>query len=56
MLYATTKNAQFIVAPIKGFMFGGLYNNDEYEDLTEYTVQFCFMFVSFTMIWETPAK
>lgn len=56
MLYATFENALFIVSPIKGFMIGGLYNKDEYEDLIEYTIQFCFVFVSFTMIWEKPVE
>ncbi len=54
MVYATYKDAQFIISPIKGFMFGALYNRDELNDSFEHTVQFCFVFVNFTTIWETP--
>lgn len=56
--YAVTKNATFIVSLVKGFMFGGLYNKDEYpeDEISEHTVQFCFMFITITMIWETPLK
>jgi hypothetical protein len=54
--YAVTKNATFIVSLVKGFMFGALYNKDEYQEdeVTEHTIQFCFMFITITMIWEKP--
>ena len=55
---AVFRNANFIISIVKGFMFGGLYNKDEYEEeeVIEHTVQFCFMFITITMIWETPLK
>lgn len=53
---AISKNAAFIISLVKGFMFGGLYNKDIYEEdeVVEHTIQFCFMFITITMIWETP--
>ena len=56
--YAVTKNATFIVSLVKGFMFGGLYNKDEYpeEEINEHTIQFCFFFITITILWETPQK
>ena len=55
---AVVRNANFIVSLVKGFMFGALYNKDEYEEeeISEHTVQFCFMFITITMIWEAPLK
>jgi hypothetical protein len=55
---AVFRNANFIISIVKGFMVGGLYNKDEYqeEEVIEHTVQFCFMFITITMIWETPLK
>jgi len=50
------KNATFIVSLVKGAMFGALYNKDEFEDVNEYTIQFCFVFVTITILWETPAE
>ena len=39
-------------------MFGGLYNKDEYEEeeVVEHTMQFCFIFITITMIWEKPIE
>jgi hypothetical protein len=53
---AVLNNATFIISLVKGFMFGALYNKDEYQEdeVTEHTVQFCFMFLTITMIWEKP--
>lgn len=53
---AISKNAAFFISLVKGFMFGGLYNKDIYEEdeVVEHTIQFCFMFITITMIWETP--
>ena len=38
------------------FIIGGLYNRDVYEEeeVVEHTMQFCFIFITFTMIWEKP--
>ena len=56
--YVVTKQATFIVSLVKGVMFGALYNKDEYpeEQFAEHTIQFCFIFITITMIWETPQK
>jgi hypothetical protein len=53
---AIINNATIIVSLVKGFMFGGLYNKDEYleEEVSEHTIQFCFLFITITMIWEKP--
>ena len=53
---AVAKNATFLISLVKGFMFGGLYNRDTFEEdeVVEHTIQFCFMFITITMIWETP--
>jgi hypothetical protein len=50
----TLNNPTFIISIVKGFMFGGLYNKDYFEDenLSVYTVQFCFVFITITMVWE----
>jgi len=54
--YAVSKNATFIISIVKGFMFGALYNKDEYfeDEIVEHTIQFCFMFITITIIWEKP--
>jgi len=54
--FAVLNNAIFIISLVKGFMFGALYNKDEYQEdeVTEHTIQFCFMFITITMIWEKP--
>lgn len=53
---AIINNATIIVSLVKGFMFGGLYNKDEYPEdkISEHTIQFCFLFITITMIWEKP--
>ena len=44
-----------IIAPVKGLMFGALYNDDyfENEDIKEHTIQIVLLIISFTFIWET---
>jgi hypothetical protein len=53
-----SKNATFIISLVKGFMFGALYNKDEYpeDEVSEHTIQFCFIFLTITMVWESPLK
>jgi hypothetical protein len=53
---AVINNAVFIISLVKGAMIGGLYNKDEYPEdkVTEYTLQFCFIFITITMVWEKP--
>ncbi len=56
--FAINKQATFIVSLVKGVMVGALYNKDEWEDeqITEHTIQFCFVFITITIIWETPLR
>jgi hypothetical protein len=44
---------EVVIAPIKGLMFGALYNNDEGEDDIEHTVQLLFFIFSVNFIWIT---
>ena len=44
---------EVVIAPIKGLMFGALYNNDEGEDDTEHTVQILLFIFSLNFIWTT---
>jgi len=54
IIYSIQKDSMFIVSLVKGFMLGCLYNKELFEEGgSEHTVQFCFGFVTFTMIWET---
>lgn len=47
-----------MVYPIKGVMFGILYNDEkiEEEEIKEHTLQICMYLVCFTFIWETDLK
>lgn len=47
-----------MVYPIKGIMFGILYNDEkiEEEEIKEHTLQICMYLVCFTFIWETDLK
>lgn len=44
-----------IIAPVKGLMFGALYNKDywEEEEVYEHTIQIVILIISFTFQWET---
>jgi len=54
IIYSIQKEAMFIVSLVKGFMVGALYNKEPFEEGgNEHTIQFCFGFVTFTMLWET---
>lgn len=44
-------NADIIISPIKGMMFGALYHKDEYIGENEYTIQFLFFIFSINIIW-----
>jgi len=45
------KQAEIIISPIKGIMFGFLYHKDEYEDVNEYTLQCLLGVLSVNVIW-----
>ena len=45
-----------IITPIKGIMFGALYNDDIYDIETDYTIQIVILFISFNFLWTTKNK
>jgi hypothetical protein len=46
-------NCDVIFAPIKGFMFGALYNDENFDEETEHTIQVLLFFLSINFIWST---
>ena len=42
-----------IITPIKGVMFGALYNDDVYDTETDHTIQILILFISFNFLWTT---
>ena len=42
-----------IITPIKGIMFGALYNYDVYDIETDHTIQVVILFISFNFLWTT---
>ena len=42
-----------IITPIKGVMFGALYNDDVYDIETDHTIQIVILFISFNFLWTT---
>lgn len=48
-------DCEIIINPIKGVMLGALYNDEEFEDETEHTVQVLIFVISFSFIWTTTS-
>jgi len=46
-------NCDVIFAPIKGMMFGALYNDENFDEETEHTIQVLLFFFSINFIWST---
>jgi hypothetical protein len=46
-------NCDIVFAPIKGLMFGALYNDEIFEGETEHTIQVLLFFFSVNFIWTT---
>lgn len=46
-------NCDIIFAPIKGLMFGALYNDEIFYEETEHTIQVLLFFFSVNFIWST---
>lgn len=42
-----------LITPIKGVMFGALYNDDVYDTETDHTIQILILFISFNFLWTT---
>ena len=49
-------NCDIIFAPIKGLMFGALYNDEIFDEETEHTIQVLLFFFSVNFIWSTFDK
>lgn len=49
-------NCDIIFAPIKGLMFGALYNDEIFDEETEHTIQVLLFFLSINFIWSTFDK
>jgi len=45
------KDADIIISPIKGMMFGFLYHKEQYTEGDEYTLQSLLGVISITVIW-----
>lgn len=57
LIIGQLKNAEIIVGLIKGFMFGVLYHEQEYDDNTiDYTLQCLIGFISVNVIWTQSIK
>jgi hypothetical protein len=46
-------NCDIIFVPIKGLMFGALYNDEIFDEETEHTIQVLLFFFSVNFIWST---
>lgn len=46
-------NCDLVIAPIKGLMFGALYNDEIFDEETEHTIQVLLFFLSINFIWST---
>lgn len=45
-----------LITPVKGVMFGALYNDDVYDIETDHTIQIVILFISFNFLWTTKNK
>lgn len=46
-------DCDILITPIKGIMFGALYNDDVYDTETDHTIQILILFLSFNFLWTT---
>lgn len=46
-------DCDILITPIKGIMFGALYNDDVYDEETDHTIQILILFISFNFLWTT---
>ena len=49
-------DCDIIITPIKGVMLGALYNDDEFKDETEHTIQVLLFVISFSFVWITSGS
>ena len=48
------KDAEIIISPIKGVMFGFLYHKEQYDKEDEFTLQCLLGIISINVIWINP--
>lgn len=53
LMFAIYNGSTIIITFIKGFMFGALYNKDEYDEFDSHTIQFCLAILTITILWDT---
>jgi hypothetical protein len=46
-------DCNILITPVKGIMFGALYNDDVYDTETDHTIQILILFISFNFLWTT---
>lgn len=46
-------DCDILITPIKGIMFGVLYNDDVYDEEIDHTIQILILFISFNFLWTT---
>ena len=51
LIIAQVKNAEIILSPVIGIMFGFLYHKEQYEQKDETTLQCLLGVISITVIW-----
>lgn len=51
LIIGQIKNAEIILSPIVGIMFGFLYHKEQFEEENEYTLQCVLCIISITVIW-----
>ena len=51
LIIGQIKNAEIILSPIVGIMFGFLYHKEQFEQENEYTLQCVLCVISITVIW-----
>lgn len=54
LIIGQIKNAEIIISPIVGIMFGFLYNKEKYKEDQEITLQCLLGIICITVIWISP--
>lgn len=54
LIIGQIKNAEIILSPIVGIMFGFLYNKQKYKEDQEITLQCLLGIICITVIWRSP--
>lgn len=46
-------DCDIIITPIKGIMFGALYDDEDFDNETDHTIQVLILIISFSFLWTT---